>query len=192
MLTRMHTRYLDGAHHPSDGQHNFVKPRWPSPAYPGLVGNVLPQFLGFSGFPFPERTKEHSHQPFPTLTETHEFLRSFAEPFIKGGNIRLNWEVVKVEEGTESEGGWKVHLRNWNEDANGKDCIETWDAVVVAVGWYDNPVLPDTDGLDVIKAKGCAIHAKDWRGPKEYENKVNDLCRMPFPLIMPTTYSGSW
>lgn len=179
MLIQIHIRYLDEAHHPSDGeeprQHNskFVKPRWPSPAYPGLVGNVLPQYLGFSGFPFPERIlKERSHQPFPTLTETHEFLRSFADPFIKKGNIRLNWEVVKVEEDTKSEGGWEVHLRNWNEDANGKDCVETWDAIVVAVGWYDNPVLPDTDGLDVIKAKGCAIHAKDWRGPKEYENKV--------------------
>ena len=77
------------------------------------------------------------------------------------------WEVVKD---TNSGGGWKVHLRNW-KNANGKDCVETWDAVAVAVGWYDNPVLPDTYGLDVIKAKGCAIHAK--------------------LMIMRTTYSGS-
>ena len=71
---------------------------------------------------------------------------------------------------TNSGGGWKVHLRNW-KNANGKDCVETWDAVAVAVGWYDNPVLPDTYGLDVIKAKGCATHAK--------------------LMIMRTTYSGS-
>ncbi|KAF8722728.1 hypothetical protein AX14_009636 [Amanita brunnescens Koide BX004] len=168
--------YQDEDRHPSGGeprQQGFVKPRWRSPAYPGLVGNVLPQFLSYSGFPFPERTKEHPHQPFPTLMETYEYLRSFADPFIKKGNIRLNWEVVKVEEEEDdkTEGGWKVHLRNWNEDANGMECIETWDAVVVAVGWYDNPVWPDTDGIDVIKAKGCAIHARDWRGAEEYENK---------------------
>ncbi|KAJ6576109.1 hypothetical protein DFH09DRAFT_1150433 [Mycena vulgaris] len=26
-------------------------PRWPSPAYPGLIGDVLPEFISFSGFP---------------------------------------------------------------------------------------------------------------------------------------------
>jgi len=147
------------------------KPLWPSPAYPGLVGNVLPQFLSFSGFPFPERTKKYPHQPFPTLTETYEYLRSFADPFIKSGKIRLSREVVRVEEETEDDGRWKVYMKNWDGDANGKECVETWDAVVVAVGWYDNPVWPDTNGLDVIKAKGCATHAKDWRGPKGYEDK---------------------
>jgi cation diffusion facilitator CzcD-associated flavoprotein CzcO len=151
------------------------KPIWPSPAYPGLVGNVLPSFLSFWGFPFPERTQKYPHQPFPTLTETYEYLRSFADPFIKSGQIRLNWEVVRVEEGMQNDGQWKVYMRNWNGDANGKECVETWDAVVVAVGWYDNPVWPDTDGLDVIKAKGCAIHAKDWRGPKGLEDKVRYL-----------------
>ena len=148
------------------------KPIWPSPAYPGLVGNVLPSFRGF---PFPERTQKYPHQPFPTLTETYEYLSSFADRFIKSGQIRLNWEVVRVEEGMQNEGQWKVYMRNWNGDANGKECVETWDAVVVAVGWYDNPVWPDTDGLDVIKAKGCAIHAKDWRGPKGLEDKVRYL-----------------
>ena len=162
----MHARYLD------EEPRQLGKPLWPSPAYPGLVGNVLPQFLSFSGFPFPERTNKYPHQPFPTLTETHEYLRSFADPFVKSGKIRLNWEVVRVEEEIQNDGQWKVYMKDWNGDANGKECVETWDAVVVAVGWYDNPVWPDTDGFDVIKAKSCTIHAKDWRGPKGFDDKV--------------------
>jgi len=51
-------------------------PSWLSPAYKGLIGNVLPEFLTFSGHPFPEPPMT-PHQPFPTLKETYEYLRSF-------------------------------------------------------------------------------------------------------------------
>ncbi|KAK2459590.1 hypothetical protein APHAL10511_008400 [Amanita phalloides] len=158
------------------GQHQaHSKPRWPSPAYPGLVGNIVPQFLSISECPFPDRSIEYPHQPFPTLDETCAYLRSFAEPFIKSGHIRLNWEVTRVEEqdegGSGGGKGWKVYLRNWNRETGEEEDVEYWDAVVVAVGWYDNPVWPDTDGLDELKSKGLAMHAKDWKGPKGYEDK---------------------
>ncbi|KDR73187.1 hypothetical protein GALMADRAFT_251771 [Galerina marginata CBS 339.88] len=153
--------------HESSNHHR--KPRWPSPAYKGLIGNVLPEFLTFSEFPFPEPPTT-PHQPFPTLTETHKYLQKFAEPFIKSGSVKLNREVlraVELEEGM----GWEVVSRNWSEGYDGKEEREIWDAVVVAVGWYDNPVWPETEGLEELKKRGLARHAKVWRGPEGYEGK---------------------
>ncbi|KAH9475734.1 Thiol-specific monooxygenase [Psilocybe cubensis] len=142
-------------------------PRWPSPAYRGMIGNVLPEFLSFSEHPFPA-SPTTPHQPFPTLKETHNYLKGFATPYIEKGVIKLNREVVRVEE-LPSKRGWNVVTRNWNH--NGKEEDEIWDAVVVAVGWYDNPVWPDTDGLEELKARGIAKHAKSWRGPESYVDK---------------------
>ncbi|KAF8977886.1 hypothetical protein BDQ17DRAFT_1449904, partial [Cyathus striatus] len=150
-------------------------PRWPSPAYQNLTGNVLPTFLSFSSYP-PFPTPPNSpNQPFPTLQETHEYLRMFAAPFVASGKIKLNTEVVRVEELPPVEGGdtggWKVILRDWGNDKQGEEREEHWDAVAVAVGWYDNPVWPSTPGLDILRDKGVAKHAKEWRGAKGYEGK---------------------
>ena len=88
--------------------------------------------------------------------------------------IRLNAEVVRLEE-VPRGGGWKVVVRDWNEGAEGKEVEESWDAVVVANGWYDNPVWPETDGLEEVRKRGLARHAKWWRGPEECEGKVSVL-----------------
>ncbi|KAJ7595034.1 hypothetical protein C8J56DRAFT_928249 [Mycena floridula] len=136
-------------------------PRWPSPAYPGLVGNVLPKYLSFAGSPFP--SPPDPNQPFPTLSETHDYLKAFAAPL--SAHIRLNTEVTKVEELVD---GWKVQL---NDHVQNQIKEEFWDAVVVAVCWYDNPVWPETEGLDLLREKGLAKHANLWRGPAGSEDK---------------------
>src|SRR6266545_5048262 len=103
----------DEPHHPKSPK-PIETPKWPSPAYKGLLGNVLPEFLSFSEFPFPEPPST-PHQPFPSLVETHGYLRAFAEPFLRAERIKLNREVVSVVE-CEGEGGWKVTFRNWNDN----------------------------------------------------------------------------
>ncbi|RDB29939.1 Thiol-specific monooxygenase [Hypsizygus marmoreus] len=157
--------YLDN---PGRNSPTTQRPRWPSPAYPGLIGNVLPEFLSYSKHPFPESPRPH--QPFPTLVETYDYLRQFAEPFLKNGTIRLNTEVISVQE-LEAGAGWKVLLRDWSEGARGKEVEEIWDGVVVANGWYDNPVWPETPGLEELRELGLAKHAQSYRGPKGYEAK---------------------
>ncbi|KAF8961151.1 hypothetical protein BDZ97DRAFT_1905592 [Flammula alnicola] len=148
-----------------------AKPRWPSPAYKGLVGNVLPEFLTFSGFPFPEPPST-PNQPFPTLAETHDYLRAFAEPYVKSGAIKLSREVVRVVELKDGK-GWSVVSRDWGGEVagKGKEVEEQWDAVVVAVGWYDHAAWPETEGLEELKRRGLAKHAKWWRGPQPYAGK---------------------
>lgn len=159
-------RYLEGD--------SVSKPRWPSAGYKGLIGNVLPEFLSFSGSPFPPPPTAEEGQPFPNITETFAYLKAFAAPYLKSGQIRLNTEVARVEERPWGE-GWKVFMRDWSVDGNGKELEEIWDAVVVAVHWHDNAEWPETPGLDELRQLGLAKHAKEWRGPQGYEGKVSQL-----------------
>ncbi|THU81419.1 FAD/NAD(P)-binding domain-containing protein [Dendrothele bispora CBS 962.96] len=144
------------------------RPRWPSPAYPGLVGDVLPEFLSFSGHPFP-RPSTSPEEPFPSLSETQEYLQAFAKPFVDNGSIRLNMEVSRVEE-LPNEAGWRVVMKDWN-DGLGEEREERWDAVAVCIGCHDNASWPDIDGLDALRHKGLALHAKSWRGAEGFEKK---------------------
>ncbi|KAF9473525.1 FAD/NAD(P)-binding domain-containing protein [Pholiota conissans] len=184
--------YFEDSDKPEDPLH----PRWPSPAYKGLIGNVLPSFLSYSEFPFPEPPST-PHQPSPTLVETHQYLQAFAEPYIKSGAIKLNREVVSVEELGDGK-GWKVVARDWTD--NGKEIEELWDAVVIAIGWYDTPYWPETEGLEVLKTHGLAKHAKWWRGPQPYAgqkvlvvgnaNSSNDIAAQLAPVTDGPVYQS--
>ncbi|KAJ7726438.1 hypothetical protein DFH07DRAFT_931073 [Mycena maculata] len=144
-----------------------TRPFWPSPAYPGLVGNVLAEYLSFSHHPFPEPTS--TIHPYPTLVDTFQYLRRFAAPYAK--SIRLSTEVVWVDELPESR-GWSVTTRDWRAGKDGEQSVEMWDAVVVATSWYDHPSWPqDTPGLADARAAGLATHAQTWHGPAGYEGK---------------------
>jgi len=72
--------------------------------------------------------------------------------------------------------GWEVTIKDWNNA--GTSVKEVWDAVVLSSGWCDNPSWPTTEGLEELKEKGLAMHAK-WRGPQGCEDKV---CEVPFKV----------
>lgn len=168
--------YLDPPHNNDDENHKSGRPRWPSPAYHGLMGNVLPPYLSFSGHPFPPPPSA-PEQPFPDLIQTYQYLLAFAEPL--RAHIRLNTEVVRVDE-LENGEGWEVALRDWSANDVGREMVEKWDAVIIATAWYDNPKWPDTPGLEALKEAGIAKHAKEWKGPdgvRAYSGKVS-LCSL--------------
>ena len=84
------------AHH-GPGASDQSHERWPSPVYPALIGNVIPEFLSFS------------RNPFPALRETYEYLTAFARPLFESGKIRLRHGVTDVAKiPVEEAGGWKV------------------------------------------------------------------------------------
>lgn len=173
-------------------------PRWTSPAYPGMIGNVLPEFLAFSGQPFPPSPRPD--QPFPTLQETHAYLRDFARPLLDQGKIRLNHEVVSVEEIDQRDGfGWRVVIRDWKQGGIEKE--ERWEAIVISTVWFDNPYFPRVDGLDAIKEAGRVRHAISWAGPKNYEgkrvlvignaNSANEMAAQLAPLAQLPVYRST-
>ena len=145
------------------------RPRWSTPAYPGLIGNVLPEFLSFSEHQFPVP----SPNPFPTLAETNAYIKAFALPFIESGHVRLSHEVIGVEE-VRDGGGWKVRIRDWN-NGGGVVLEETWDAVVITTVWFDNPYFPDVQGLQELQHRQPSKihHSMTWTGPHDgYKGKV--------------------
>jgi len=65
---------------------------------------------------------------------------------------------------------------DWSEGGGGEvEELWQWDAVVVAIEWYDHSVFPEMEGLDKFKQQGLAKHVKWWCGPDgySYEEKVS-------------------
>ncbi|EPQ26482.1 uncharacterized protein PFL1_05804 [Pseudozyma flocculosa PF-1] len=160
------------------------RPHWPSPAYLNLKGNVLPEYLQFAGHPFPPPSHGDT---FPTLKETHDYLRSFAKPL--ESHIRLGIEVLRVEELL--QGGWEVEWKDWNRSADRQadrassssaplqqtsgpsqeTTVQRFDRVVVACGWYDTPLYPKAEGMAEARRAGFVHHAKHYRDSATYRGK---------------------
>lgn len=133
---------------------NPQKPLWPSPAYPALRGNVLPRFLSFSTEAFPqpggssrgsgangasqrkangsllkEALVHLADDPYPTLDETHTYLRRIARPLRQSVRTGIEclgvWELEDGSEGRENR--WAVRICDWNR--GGAKSTEYWDAV---------------------------------------------------------------
>jgi cation diffusion facilitator CzcD-associated flavoprotein CzcO len=66
-------------------------------------------------------------------------------------------------------------MKDWRDGADGNALHEVWDGVVVANGWYDNPVWPRTKGLQELVELGLATHAQSYRGPGKYAGKVGRI-----------------
>ncbi|KAG1741626.1 FAD/NAD(P)-binding domain-containing protein [Suillus lakei] len=174
------------------------RPCWSTPAYPGLIGNVVPEFLSFSEHPFPAPPREH--QPFPTLAETNAYLKEFARPFIEGGHIRLSVEVIGVEEVV--GGGWTIRMKDWNE--GGVMLEETWDAVIITTVWFDNPYFPDVPGLQELQKQqpSKVQHALSWTGPHDDHegkrvliignaNSANEMAAQLVPVAQTPIYRST-
>ena len=74
---------------------------------------------------------------------------------VRDGNGGTDWN---------EETDWHEGM-DWNEGTEGKEEVEeSWDAMVVAIGWYDNPFWPEMDGLQELRKRGLVRHAKWWWG----------------------------
>jgi hypothetical protein len=151
--------------------------RWVSPAYHGLVGNVLPPLLEFSALPI----EKPSLGLFPSMTETHQYLLDFAKPLrshIKTRREVKNVEPVFVDGMIQEPVKWKVTSLDWSIGEEEKESIEEWDAIVVAPGINEHPYYPEgISGLeDLLEARSPTImHAKTYSGPLPFVNQHNKI-----------------
>ncbi|SOV04278.1 related to FMO1 - flavin-containing monooxygenase [Ustilago sp. UG-2017a] len=146
-------------------------PHWPSPAYVNLRGNVLPEFLEFSG---KKMQPPANGETFPSLQETHTYLREFAHPYRQ--HIRCAVEVLRVQE-VAGQKGWQVTLKDWATGVQSAGSFtprvesKVFDRVVVAAGWYDTPYYPDVPGIEAAKKAGHVHHCKHYRDSSPYHSK---------------------
>lgn len=150
-------------------------PRWPSAAYEGLVGNVLPPLLEFSAHRFP-KPKDGL---FPSQSETHEYLLQLAKPLRP--HIKTCQEVLSVKPVFHGDGEvatWEVMKLDWTPRGQGKRITEEWDGVIIAAGAFDHPYYPPgIPGLQPLldSRSSLIMHAKTYPGPKPFLNQRNSI-----------------
>ncbi|AOA61353.1 Flavin-containing monooxygenase [Komagataella phaffii CBS 7435] len=160
---------------------------WPSPVYDLLDTNVPKDIMEYKGFKWPDDTPL-----FPLREEVLCYLQAYSrevEPYIKFGHFV--YDVSQLQNNQ-----WKVSYRVVNESTGGGvtsdqrfESSEVYDAVILAVGNYDVPFLPDLPYLKTWNEKfpGSIIHAKSFRHPKQFVNEsdilvvgnsasANDIC----------------
>jgi len=151
--------------------------RWVSPAYHGLVGNVLPPLLEFSALPI----KQPALGLFPSMTETQQYLIELAKPlrqYIKTRREVTNVEPVFVNGRIQEPAKWSVTSVDWSTNDKGVETTEEWDTIIVAPGINEHPFYPQgVTGLnELVDAKSSLVmHAKTYSGPLPFVNQHNRI-----------------
>lgn len=152
-------------------------PRFPSPAYPALIGNLYPRFVSFSGQPFPPVQEV---DVFPTLDETFKYLKTVAEPLRRRiktkREVKDVWELPSPRRGKVSDvdglphsGGWLVHTLDHSTTPS-TSLYEHFDAVTFAPSFTTHANWPQVPGLGaaIEQVPSKVHHAKWYRTPEPF------------------------
>ena len=123
-----------------------LAPTWSS-LYPSLRLNTSRFFSHLPGRKFPLHWGM-----FPTAPQYHQHLTEWVAE--QDFQIEYGVEVYRVA--PNGDGSWQV------ETNQGSECYR---AVIPATGVFDNPVLPEIEGMDCFQ--GEIIHSRDYRFPHQ-------------------------
>lgn len=141
-------------------------PQFNTPMYEGLEANLPHKLMQFSDTPFPEGT-----QLFPTRENVMSYLKAYAADLMP--IIKLNHRVLDVKPpGDNGSFEWELKVRDL---VQGNDKVESFDAIVVANGHCNRPLLPEVDGLDTWSRMlpGSLQHSVSYKNAKAYQDKVS-------------------
>lgn len=133
-----------------------------SPMYKYLETNITKEIMQYKDFPFPEEC-----ETFPTRQEVLQYVQNYGVTLSESVNVLFNSNVMSVEK---IDDVWKVEVT-----IDGGD-IETreYDAVVLANGHYNQPYIPDVEGLkqwNKLEA-GSITHAKYFNESLDFKDKT--------------------
>ncbi|KAL9612706.1 MAG: hypothetical protein Q9167_002697 [Letrouitia subvulpina] len=152
-------------------------PEFNTPMYEGLEANLPHTLMQFSDTPFSEGT-----QLFPTRENVMSYLQAYATDLMP--MIKLNHQVVDVKPlGGDEYSEWEVKVRDLVQS---DDKVEIFDAIVVANGHCDWPLLPDVEGLDTWSRMlpESLQHSVSYKNAKAYQDKIQ---KSPYHTNQPTT-----
>ncbi|KAF3448375.1 hypothetical protein FNV43_RR09088 [Rhamnella rubrinervis] len=138
-----------------------------SSLYQSLRTNLPREVMGFRDYPFVVKEDDEDRDPrrFPGHREVLKYLQDFAREFGINKLVRLETEVIYV--GMVEGGKWKVKSRRrYGESVE----EEYFDAVVVCVGHYWQPLIAQIPGIDVWPGK--QIHSHNYRLSHPFRDKV--------------------
>ncbi len=139
-------------------RYDEAKPDGGGLAYRSLMANTSKWMGVFSDLPFDAGIPE-----FPSREQMLQYLNRYADHFKLRPHICLNTEVLQVIR-TE-HGRWEVRFRT---EGAGEE-FRTFDAVVVASGFYTVPYMPELPGQETFN--GEILHSAAYKGPEGFEGK---------------------
>ncbi|MCY3781990.1 MAG: NAD(P)/FAD-dependent oxidoreductase [Chloroflexi bacterium] len=127
-----------------------IAPTWDS-LYPSLRLNTSRFFSELPGRRFPLHWGIH-----PTAKQYYRYLVDWVAD--QGFTVDYGVEVHRVALG--EDGAWQVETNQG---------VERYRAVIPATGVFDNPQLPDIEGMDSFG--GDIMHSRDFRHPDQIRGK---------------------
>lgn len=140
-----------------------------TPMYDGLESNLPHMLMQFSDARFPEGT-----QLFAEREIVMQYLEEYASdirPLIRFNHQVLDLTPFHEDKDSDKEQKWEV---SFTASSDGPSQKATFDAVAVANGHCDWPLLPSIEGLDAW----CAMdpesfhHSVSYKNPKAFKGKV--------------------
>jgi cation diffusion facilitator CzcD-associated flavoprotein CzcO len=134
-----------------------------SPVYDLLDTNIPHTLMNYSDQRFPEQSSL-----FPQHEVVIRYLKQYSEEL--ESMLSMSTQVVGVSK-AEPLGQWVIKLKDL-KTSNLR--TETFDAVMIANGHYNDPFIPDIPGLADWNAAhpGSISHSKFYRRPDQYTGQV--------------------
>ncbi|CEP17173.1 hypothetical protein [Parasitella parasitica] len=143
----------------------------PSACYRDLYNNTATHLMAIPDFPYPEHTECWiPHQ------RVSEYLEDYASAFDLMPLIEFDTSVDLVTKDQENQ-TWNLSLSKYTVYSSGmvreSRWKETFDAVVVASGQYQDPFVPDIKDLTAYSKiyPDKVSHSAQYRKPEDYKNK---------------------
>ncbi|WVW81149.1 hypothetical protein I302_103140 [Kwoniella bestiolae CBS 10118] len=143
----------------------------PNPCYWNLTNNVPTKTLAFKDFPYPPDTPDCVPH-----WELADYVRRYWKHFNLQPITRLNTRVENASKN--SDGLWELNLRKL-EELEGEKVKETsyselFDAVLVATGHYNAPLIPEIPGAGQWYQRwpDAFLHSQGYRRPEAYAGKT--------------------
>ena len=170
---------------PCDEPHTRIKPSksandsnhiFQSAVYKYLDTNVPKYLMEYKGHRFPNETPL-----FPLREQVLEYLVNYSKPIEK--YVSFNSEVVEIS----YDDIYKKYTLKSENLVNREETVEEFDAIAVAIGFYDLPYIPGRPGLTEWHERypSSISHAKDFDCPEDFENVDGQI------LIVGNSASGS-
>ncbi|XP_069839715.1 uncharacterized protein [Dendropsophus ebraccatus] len=115
---------------------------------------------------FPDFSFDPSLPSFIHHSHVLKYLEDYTDEFAIRPHIRFNTPVVSVYPVSDDQErlSWRVVSRT-----QGEEVLEKFDAVMVCVGHYSHPYIPDIDGIKDFQ--GQVLHSHYYRYPEVFSSR---------------------
>lgn len=144
---------------------------------------------------FPRQLMELQDCPWTTqpLFMKHNLVEEYLEGYAQQvqwegkASVRFNFNTEVVRLFHESSGHMQDYWElNWRSVLTGERGTSQYRYVIVAVGIFDEPFIPNYEGLPTWREmwRNSISHAKAYRNPDAFRDKVSSVCSDSCPYAV--------